>query len=222
MNIGIFEDDIQIAHLMEKTFKRLGNNVVGIFNNSLELINAMNDNKIELLFLDINIESTINGIDCAKIIQGKNRNVKIVFITSSKDSSLIKKASFVAPNGYMIKPIDQHDLEAILMVVDPKCTIKHHKQNQYNITKSCIFDVDKSIIYSNGNILTLTYNELTCLKLLIKNKNSCVSLEQIISVIWNDYEDRTSSLRELIYRLRKKIPDLALSNVPKVGYILKF
>lgn len=222
MNVAILEHDISIACLIEKKVKQLGHNVIGIFYNAQDLIKSANTNCIDLFLLDINTEATIDGIDCARKIYAHNKNIKIVFITAYKDTAIITQASVVSPIGYLIKPIDEFDIEAILMVVNTNINLHQTKVKTTQITlqKDCIFDLEKSIINSNGQIITLTNNEMKCLNSLIKNKNSCISPEQLMLNIWGDTDDRVSSLRELICRLRKKIPNLPLNNIPRVGYIL--
>jgi len=221
MNIAILEYDANTAYFIEKTVKELGHNVIGSFYDAQDLIKTTENDNLDLLLLDINTDATINGIDCARRVYSYNQNIKIVFITAYKDTTTITRASSVSPLGYLIKPIDEFDLEAILMVVNTKMNRYAVKSTQIFLKQGCMFDLEKSIINSNGKIITLTNNELKCLVSLIKNKNSCISAEQLMLNIWDDSEDRTSSLRELIYRLRKKIPDLPLSNIPRVGYILQ-
>jgi len=221
MDIAILEYDTKTSYFIEKTVEKLGHRVVGSFFSPQDLINTINNYSIDLILLDINIEDSINGIDCARKIYTNNKDVKIVFITANKDSRTITMAGSVSPFGYLIKPIDEFDIEAILMVVNTKINAYIVKSSQIVLKHGCIFDLEKSIINSNGRIITLTNNELICLNSLIKYKNSCISSEQLMLNIWNDTQDRTSSLRELIYRLRKKIPNLPLSNIPRVGYILE-
>ncbi|WP_345980902.1 response regulator [Sulfurimonas sp. HSL3-2] len=221
MNIAILENDINTASFLEETVKQLGHNVIGSFYNANDLIKAINKNYIDLFLLDINIEATIDGIDCARQIYTHNKDIKIVFLTAYKDTRIITQASVVSPIGYLIKPIDKFDIEAILMVVDTNInTPIPANSKQILLKQGCIFDLEKSIINSNGKIITLTKNEIKCLCSLIKNKNSCISAEQLMLNIWGNTDERISSLRELIFRLRKKIPDLPLNNIPRVGYIL--
>jgi len=221
MNIAILEYDAKTAYFIEKTLKRLGHNVLGVFYDAQELIKRTETDNLDLLLLDINTDATINGIDCARRVCANNQNIKIVFITAYRDTATIRMAGSVSPLGYLFKPIDEFDLEAILMVVNTKMSANAVQSREVLLKRGCTFDLEKSIINSNGKIITLTNNELKCLMSLIKNKNSCISAEQLMLNIWDDSEDRTSSLRELIYRLRKKIPDLPLSNIPRVGYIFQ-
>ncbi len=221
MNIAILEYDLNTANFLEETVKKLGHNVIGSFYNANDLIKSINMNYVDLILLDINIEATIDGIDCARQIYTYNKNIKIVFLTAYKDTAIITQASVVSPIGYLIKPIDQFDIEAILMVVDTNINTRvTTNSKQILLKQGCIFDLEKSIINCNGKIITLTKNEIKCLSSLIKNKNSCISAEQLMLNIWGNTDERISSLRELIFRLRKKIPDLPLNNIPRVGYIL--
>jgi len=73
------------------------------------------------------------------------------------------------------------------------------------------------VIYQNKKI-ELGKKELLCLNFLIKNSEKVVSYDELRTHIWKEQHVNDSTLRELINRLRKKIPNIYIKNVYGKGY----
>ena len=170
--------------------------------------------------MDINIEGPIDGIQAAKEISLAYLNISIVFITSFKDSQTIKEAQIVRPLGYLVKPISEVDLETILMVTQANRIKKTVIEDEIILGSYSYNTNTKELLYKH-KLINLTNNEQVCIELLMKNLNAHVSSELLIRYIWDDDKNRMSSLRELLFRLRKKLTDLEILNTPNVGYFLK-
>ena len=63
--------------------------------------------KIDILFLDINLNSELNGIEIAKILNTKYQSLKINIITSHNQKSLILEILQNKIDGFMIKNISK-------------------------------------------------------------------------------------------------------------------
>ena len=222
MNIIIVEDEGVTAFYLQETLKNLGCQVQGIFDNAKTSLEFLENTPVEIVFMDINIKGKMDGIQLAQTIYATHSNVKFIFITSYKDSQTILEAQSVKPLGYLIKPIGESDLEAILMVIRGQNDIAssknksmeeiHLKNFRYNLKEKRLFDKNGPVILSN--------KEHLCLDLLIINKNNYVTLEQLIGAIWDNSNKKENSLRELIYRLRKKLTTLSIVTSPNLGYSL--
>ena len=76
-------------------------------------------------------------------------------------------------------------------------------------------------MYLNDNLLKLTKKEFLLVELLIKIPEKIFVNEEIISYIWKDEFDSNpdiSNLKNLISRLRSKIPALRIENIYGFGY----
>jgi len=220
MNIVIVEDEGMTALFLQEVIKELNHNVVGVFDNGHEVLEFVNTNQVDLIFMDINIKGSLDGIQTANQIYYKYPNISFVYLTSYRDSETIQKAQTVKPLGYLIKPVIESDLEAVLMVVGgykksmPRtgATLVVFEEYRYNL---------KTKTLCEGNeVIALSKNELLCIHALVRNKNAYISSEQLILAIWGNEANRLTSLRELVYRLRKKLPNLPLSSNSNTGYIL--
>lgn len=220
MNIVIIEDEGVTALFLKEIISDLGHNVVGLFDNGDALLTFLKNNNVDLIFIDININGALDGIQTATIVHNTYPDISFVYLTSYKDSQTIKEAQVVRPLGYLIKPVLESDLEAIMMVVEG-CKHSYKKDESYEILfAEYKYNITTKTLSTNNKVIPLSKNKLICIDTLILNKNNYVSSEQLIAAIWNDDKDRTVSLRELIYRLRKKLPNLPLYSNSNIGYTL--
>lgn len=224
MNIILVEDEGITTLFLKETLESLGHCCSAVFNNANELFEHLTlNNLIDVIFMDICIKGSIDGIQAAQNIKQKYPHIAVVFLTSYNDSQTIAAASIAKPLGYLIKPVGKSSLEASLMVVQSN----QEKQREilpesFIITFSNVYEFDKKqrLVFFENRFIKLTNKEMKCLEALVLNKKSYISIEQLISLVWGDDEDRYSSLRELIYRIRKKLPHVAITSIPNVGYML--
>ena len=54
-----------------------------------------------------------------------------------------------------------------------------------------------------------------------KNLNQNISYDYLKEWIWNEKNISDSAIRDVIFRLKKKVPDMDLNNVPNFGYVLR-
>lgn len=220
MNIVILEDEAIMMMFLKTSLEEKGHNVIASFNSFKGFFELLENERIDLVLMDIQIEGAFDGTQIASKLRQKDKNIKIVFITSYKDSQTIEMAKVSKPNGYLIKPISKEDLEAILMVCEISIEKKEYDTNIKISTYE--FDTVSRIVKENDELIKLTKKELLCFEILLKNKNNHISHEYLIHAIWeDDLQARANSLRELVYRIRKKLPNLTIENSVNIGYILK-
>ena len=75
-------------------------------------------------------------------------------------------------------------------------------------------------MYENDKVITLSKLENKAIEIFVKYFNTPISNEMLISYLWKE-EKNNSSLRELISRLRKKVPNLKIRNHSNIGYVLE-
>ncbi|MFA6195820.1 MAG: DNA-binding response regulator [Sulfurimonas sp.] len=220
MNVVIVEDEGVTALFLREVIKDLHHAVVGVFDTSDTLFSFLKSNPVDLIFMDININGALDGIQTANLAHSKYPNISFVYLTSYKDSQTIKSAQAVNPLGYLIKPVLESDLEAIMMVVDG------YKNSSIKVEPTQIvfgeynYNVKTKTLYKNNQTIALSKNEILCIDALVRNRNTYISSEQLIATLWEHEQNRLDSLRELIYRLRKKLPNLPLHSSSNIGYIL--
>ena len=109
----------RLAKMLETTF--INNNIDGtislLASTPEETLEYVSSHKVDVLFLDINLNSTLTGCDIADIVRKRNKNIYIVFLTGHLEYALLayKYKTF----DYLAKPIvDERLKETVLRLVD--------------------------------------------------------------------------------------------------------
>ena len=74
-----------------------------------EAIKKSEDEKPDVILLDINLKGDIDGIEAARHIRS-HFGIPVIFITGYTDPETRKKAETVEPAGYFVKPLDYSNL----------------------------------------------------------------------------------------------------------------
>ena len=92
--------------------------------NSEDLLNYVQNNHIDVLILDVNLNSNINGIDLAERIRQINKDLYLIFTTGHLEFAML--AYKVKTFDYIAKPVTKERLEFMLkrLFADAKSTTK--------------------------------------------------------------------------------------------------
>lgn len=82
------------------------------------------------------------------------------------------------------------------------------------------FSQSPPALTKKGSPILLTPKEMTLLGLLVKNCNQIVHTSTLEDIIWKDVVVSESSLRSLLRRLRKKLPEIEIKTVRGFGFML--
>ncbi len=114
-NILIVEDEILNARFLESILIDLGHNVMDCVTSGYRALEVFKEQKIDFVFMDINIDGAIDGIESASLLNSY-REVPIIYTTGFGKSEIIERANDTNIYGYLIKPFDERDIEAVLSV----------------------------------------------------------------------------------------------------------
>jgi len=225
-NILIVEDEWINSQFIQECIIKLGHNVIYSVRNANEALALVNTKEIHIVFMDINLEGSIDGIACAKNIN-KEKKIPIIYTTAYSDTQTINEATDTNLFGYLIKPFDYKDIEAVLNLTikknyfDKKIELNQNFSLFKKLSNNYRFYSKTKTLFKGVEALALTKKESEVFYHLFKNINHNVSIEHLQSNIWKDKDISTSTIREVILRLRKKIPDLNIKTVSGIGYSLK-
>lgn len=90
-----------------------------------------------------------------------------------------------------------------------------------NLGEGYIFNIVTNKAMHGSDLVELTRHENKLLSLLANQANKVVGTELIENTIWKNGATGSSSVRSLLFRLRKKMPTLNVKTVSGVGYILQ-
>lgn len=138
-----------------------------------------------------------------------------VIIISAK--SLVSDRVDGFDNGaddYIVKPFDLMELVARV-----NARLRKVKRDSLYSVGNIILDINAHICKKNGEIINLTIKEFDIFALLLKNRGSIVTKEEILKSIWGHKDLETRAIDMHIMSLRKKINDEGLiETIHGLGY----
>jgi len=219
LNVLIIEDESIISIHLKKSVMALGYNVVAIARDSNEVLKIIENSKVDIALVDINLAGDIDGIQIATILS-TTYNIPLIFITAFKDKETLKRASNIDFAGYIIKPFREDELEVTLNLTVLKYNLAQ-ETNIIKITNKYTYNFEEQQLYIYGKTIKLTQKESTLLSLLVNAKGSVVVYEDIDSIVWNYSIVSDDSRRQLFRRLKSKLQDFPFELVKGIGYRIK-
>jgi DNA-binding LytR/AlgR family response regulator len=110
VKILVVEDEMIIGAKISMQLTSLGYEVTGILPRGDEAILHLEQNKPDIVLLDINLKGTIDGIETAKQIHQKHKT-PIIYITANSDEATFNRAKSTKPFAFIAKPFKQLDLQ---------------------------------------------------------------------------------------------------------------
>lgn len=173
----IVDDESMARDIIATHLSRIKNiEVVAQCKNAIEAFNFINNNAVDLIFLDINMPE-ISGIAFAKSI---NKNIKIIFTTAYRDYAV--EGFDLQAVDYLLKPIP---FERLLKAVNRyfEVNAKHLKNES-----SQLDDNDFIFVRSDRRMLKITFKDILYIESLsdyikIHLTETCVLTRETISAI---------------------------------------
>jgi two-component system alkaline phosphatase synthesis response regulator PhoP len=196
---------------------------VSIANDGIEALKLFNENRYDLVILDVMLPE-LDGFSVCTTIRLKDQKTPILFLTA-KDSSQDRITGLkIGGDDYLVKPFN---LEELLLRVEnlvKRSALEVVLADKFSFS-NCSIDFSGYIAENaRGEKRRLTDKEVKLLKLLIANKGNVVSRTEILETVWGyDVYPTTRTIDNFILSFRKffesdsKKPNYFLS-VRGVGY----
>ncbi len=215
INILMIEDDAEFASLLTRYLVKYNLKVTNYQDPYLGLSAGVE--KFDLLILDL----TLPGMDGLEVCKEVVSKYDIPIIISSARSDLSDKVIGLqlGADDYLPKPYDPQEMYA--RIISLLRRYKKINETENEPSYSLMLDEHKEEVTLYGQQLDLTPAEFVVLKLLIEQRGSTVSKEQIFydSEVFQFGTD--GSLSVIMNRLRKKVgDDVHIKTVRGVGYKL--
>lgn len=191
--------------------------VVDISPSAPEALMSVKKYKPQIVFIDVMIKGGESGAEFAMRLHNLYEDIVIIFLTAYSDDEMLEYATESNAFAYLLKPYRPKEIKATLALAKSRFIKEHSASISDEILEledGYEYDNSKKILSKNGQIVSLTPKELELIDLLCKNRDRTLSKEAIL-----DYMDISdSSLRSLIYRLRKHLNGNIIVSSKKFGY----
>lgn len=229
-NILIVEDEVITQRYLQNIFDQYDVNVVACLDNAADTLEILSNTCCDMILMDINIKGATDGIQLARQIL-RTHDLPIVFITAHNDEETLEEILELAPYGFIGKPFSSKEIVVTLQIAYKrylthlelyKSTTKVEVENPIVvIDEHYSYSVEKLELYYDKEIVKLNKKQSKLLGILVEHIDTIVDYEILISHIWDTENIAGSSLRTLVYSIRKLLPDLPILSFSKLGYSLK-
>jgi DNA-binding LytR/AlgR family response regulator len=111
----IVEDEPIIADEIAATVEDLGYTVAAKIIHGKEVMDTFGQCEPDVVLMDINLGKGPDGIQLATDIK-QQKSVPLIFLTSYSDKTTIDRAKQAKPDGYIVKPFDEKDLQVAIEI----------------------------------------------------------------------------------------------------------
>jgi len=184
-------------------------------NDGLEALELYKKHKPGIVLTDITMPN-MSGLELAKEIRKLSKDTKIIIVTAHSEQDKLIEAFDSDVVNYLIKPIDRQKLRSSLdtaIATLPK--IQKIEKDFIILSTNANFDIAKEEYLVDNKLVKLSKSENRLLSLLCTHKNQDVNAYDIFVSVWADFEKEFSadSVRTLVKKLRKKLPEGILQNI---------
>lgn len=138
VKIVVVEDEIIIADNICEILEDIGYEVFEPAISYAEAIKTIEENKPDLLLVDIQLSGKKDGIDLGSKVN-KDFGIPFIFLTSNADKQTVDRAKKVNPAAYLVKPFIKEDLYSSIEIALYNYTKKTKDQNEDLVIKQALF-----------------------------------------------------------------------------------
>ena len=179
--------------------------------------------KPDIMIIDINIPK-LNGLDLLERIRENDYSTKAIMLTAHSDKSFLLKAVGLKLTRYLVKPVSRKDLkEALKLTIDEVLKFNVITVQKIDLPDDYSWDFQLKELKYHNVIVELTNKEKIFLELLFSHKNRVFTYDEISDYVWGYNDSITlNGLKNIVKRLRKKLPENTILNIFNEGYKINF
>ena len=161
----------------------------------------------------------LNGLELIKRIRKENHDIPIIVTSAYTDKDFLLDSIKLSLVDYVVKPIKEGDLtrllqsSANLLLEKSKTIVKINMTSFYDYT-------NKTFLQDNIPI-TLTQKEVEFIETLLAHKGNLVTRQTLEDKLYIYEEAPPSALKNLVFKLRKKITNDVIKTIGNLGYAIK-
>jgi len=122
--ILIVEDEFIVAHDLQLILTNAGYHVAATVDSVKNALVVIENEKVDLVLLDIFLKGKQTGIDLAKILMKKE--IAFIFVSANSNEKVLEAAKSTLPYGFIVKPYRESD---VLLSIDIARYRKAHSEH---------------------------------------------------------------------------------------------
>jgi DNA-binding response OmpR family regulator len=220
MKVLIVDDDLALADVVSFTMRRAGFEVITAHDcqDALERWDAENP---DLIILDLNLPK-LDGLKVCQRIRSQSNTPIIILSVRGEEDDVVSGLEFGA-DDYIVKPFSPRQLVARAEAVLRRSSATTISHGPISVGDLMLDPSRGEVQHNNLFLAKLTRLECRLLEILMINQGQVLPTDSLIDSVWGPSGGDRIMLKQLVYRLRKKIEKnpsdpLYLKTISGVGY----
>ena len=113
--ILIVEDEILVARDLQMNLEKMGFTVTSMVPSGDQAIQKIEEDRPDLIMMDIVLQGKMNGIETAEIINS-TFHIPVVYLTAHGERPVFENAKKTNPYGYITKPFRNEEIQKVIEV----------------------------------------------------------------------------------------------------------
>jgi DNA-binding response OmpR family regulator len=222
MKVLVVDDDLVLADVVSFTLRRAGFEIV-LAHDGKAALERFRDEAPQLVILDVELPE-MDGLDVCRAIRAQSE-VPIIMLTVRDSDEDVVRGLEIGADDYIAKPFSPTQLVARAQAVA-------RRSGQASLPKRLSFagmtlDAERHAVYlAEGEAVQLTPLEHKLLETFVLNREQVLPFDMLIDRVWGPDGGDKAMLKQLVYRLRRKIEaevserTIYLEAIPGVGYAM--
>lgn len=220
LNVLYVEDNLDVQ---QQTLKMLSSffEKIELENNGKVALELFYENKYNLIITDIKMP-LVDGIFLIESIRKTDKKIPIIIFSAHDDKDYFLKTINAGIDGYILKP---YTLEQITQTLDnliQKYQSYEEYENKIRLENSFVWDKNLNQLFKNSKNIRLSKYEKKLFELFISEHSILKSYDEIEYFLFNNVDNNTKRIRNLITRLKQKLDYELFETVYSHGYSLKY
>lgn len=182
-----------------------------------------NDTYYDLVLSDINMPN-MDGLDLIKAIYEQNNKQIVLVLSAHNESECLMKLINIGIRQFILKPLEYNNFFDVLFKINREIYFDKNKEKIDDLIKlsdNLFWNKKSEELIDNKVAIKLTKKEFILISLLLKYPEKTHNNDEIVSILWADDFNKNpdiTNLKNIISRLRKKVPSLNIENIYSFGY----
>ena len=228
LSLLLVEDYEPLRNDMAEVLEDLFNTVV-VASNGVEALGVYDEYRKEhqkpfdIVISDIGMP-LMNGVDLCENLRKRDESQQIIILSAHTDSEYLLRLINLGIAQFIKKPIQHERLLDTLFFVSGKIR-KEEKAIPENSTidlgENTFWDKERDILIQNRYPVSLTKHEILLMQLLVRKREQVCTGNEIMQQFYLQGIDLSEkNIRNLVFKLRKKLPPAAIESIYGMGYKL--
>lgn len=223
MKTLVVDDDLALADVVSFTMRRAGFDVI-VAHDGQAALDRWQAESPELVILDLNLPK-LDGLKVCQQIRASSQTPIIILTVRGQEDDIVRGLQ-IGADDYMVKPFSPRQLVARAEALLRRSKGAPHPTAPLHAGDLTLDLAKGTAARAGGSEVKLTRLECRLLEVLLINHGRALSWDGLIDWVWGSQGGDRIMLKQLVYRLRRKIetdpsrPEFVVT-VPGLGYMLE-